>query len=89
MEVKVRRQGNSNVFTIPKNIKVTTDTKYNVYQDNDGNIIYEPMKKVIYDIWSDSNFENIDFEKLRKQEFADLGYNLREITPIGKEKTDA
>lgn len=89
MEVKARRQGNSNIFTIPKNINVPIDTKYNVYQDVDGNIVYEPIKKNSYDIWSDQSLENTDFEALRKQELSDLGYNPREVTPIGKEKTDA
>lgn len=89
MEVKARRQGNSNIFTIPKNINVPIDTKYNVYQDVDGNIVYEPIKKNSYDIWSDQSLENTDFDALRKQELSDLGYNPREVTPIGKEKTDA
>lgn len=89
MQVKARRQGNSTIFTIPKNINVATDTKYNVYNDDDGNIVYEPVKKDNYDIWPGSNLDSIDFDELRKQELADLGYNPREITPIGKERTDA
>jgi len=89
MEVKARRQGNSTIFTIPKSINVPTDTKYNVYQDADGNIVYEPIKKDSYDIWADSNLENINFDELRKQELSDLGYNPREVAPVGKEKTDA
>lgn len=49
MEVKARRQGNSTVFTVPKSINIPTNTKYHVYQDADGSIVYEPIKKDNYD----------------------------------------
>jgi len=89
MVVKARHQGNSTVLTIPKSIKVPDNTAFNVYQDNAGNIIYEPIHKDNYDLWTDSRFDNLDYTKLRHEEQADLGYNPRESSPIGKEKTDA
>ncbi|MFD1421550.1 AbrB/MazE/SpoVT family DNA-binding domain-containing protein [Lactiplantibacillus songbeiensis] len=89
MVVKARHQGNSTILTIPKSIKVSTDTEFNVYQDGNGNIVYEPVNKGNYDLWSDSQLDKIDYDKLRQEELDDLGYNPREVSPVGKEKTNA
>lgn len=89
MVVKARHQGNSTVLTIPKYIKVPDNAEFHVYQDNDGNIVYEPTQKNDYDLWSDSKFDSLDYTKLRHDELKDLGYNPREISPVGKEKPNA
>ena len=88
MQVTVQRQGNANIFTIPKNVHVAMDTNYQVYQDTDGSIVYAPEKNT-YDIWADTTLDSIDFEMLRHQELVDLVYNPREIAPTGLEKPDA
>ncbi|KRO28057.1 hypothetical protein DY78_GL002690 [Lactiplantibacillus fabifermentans DSM 21115] len=85
----MQRQGNTNIFPIPKDIQVPVDAKYHVYQDTDGCIVYVPIKKDHYDIWADSTLNGLDFEALRQQELADLGYDPRKITPVGSEKTKA
>jgi len=89
MVVKARHQGNSTILTIPKHIKVPADTEFKVYQDNDGNIVYEPIKKNDYDLWADPKFKNLDYNQIRREEFQDLGYNPREVPPVGKEKNNA
>ncbi|TGD21628.1 antitoxin of toxin-antitoxin stability system [Companilactobacillus suantsaicola] len=47
-EVKVRRIGNSKVFTIPKSIHITTDD-YVVFQGRHGDIVYAPKRKNVFD----------------------------------------
>lgn len=88
MVVKARQQGNSTVLTIPKSIKVPSNTEFNVYQDFNGNIVYEPVSKDNYDLWSDEKFDDLDYTKIRDEERRDLGYNPRESSPVGKEKTN-
>lgn len=89
MVVKARQQGNSTVLTIPKSIKVPSNTEFNVYQDLNGNIVYEPVVKDNYDLWSDEKLDHLNYAKLRDEERQDLGYNPRESSPVGKEKTNA
>ncbi|MCH3904334.1 MAG: AbrB family toxin-antitoxin system antitoxin [Lactobacillus sp.] len=86
MFVKARHQGNSIVLTIPKSINVKANTEYSVMQGEDGSIIYKPVNKQKYDIWSDHSLDNLDYEQIQKQEYQDLGYNPRELKPVGKEK---
>jgi len=45
--IKVRKVGNSNVFTIPKYIH-PTDDNYQVFQGRHGDIIYTPKRKNIF-----------------------------------------
>jgi len=47
MSVKARRVGNSNVFTIPQNIK--PEGEYDVYAERQGSIIYYPKRKNIFE----------------------------------------
>lgn len=86
MVVKARHQGNSTILTIPKHIKAPDNAEFNVYLDDDGNIVYEPVKNS-YDIWSDKNLDNLDYPKMRQEELHDLGYNPRETSPVRKERT--
>lgn len=46
-DVKVRKVGNSKVFTIPKYINTSDDT-YTVFQGRHGDIIYRPKKPNIF-----------------------------------------
>ena len=86
MVVKARHQGNSLVLTIPNSINAQADTEYEVFQDANGNIVYKPIKKEIkYDIWSDSSYDNLDYDQLIAEEYHDLGYNPRELKPVGRE----
>lgn len=48
--------------------------------------MYSPRRG--YDIWSDSSIDNFDYETELQEEYSDLGYNLREIQPVGKELTN-
>jgi len=86
MIVKARHQGHSTVLPIPKSIKAPANTEFNVSQDNNGTIIFRPIHKAESDLWSDSSLDNLDYLKLRREEQADLGYDPRELSPIGKEK---
>jgi len=45
--IKVRKVGNSKVFTIPKYIHPTDDS-YDVFQGRHGDIIYSPKRKNIF-----------------------------------------
>lgn len=47
MSVKARRVGNSNVFTIPQNIK--PEGEYDVFVGRHGSIIYSPKRKNIFE----------------------------------------
>lgn len=38
------------------------------------------------DIWSDPQVKNLDYEQFRNEEYRDLGFNPRELSPVGKEK---
>jgi len=86
MIIKARHQGNSTIVTIPKHFKVPRDTEFNVQQDNDGTIIYTPINKKVYDLWSDPKLNSLDYSKLRCDELEDLGYNPRNTLPTSKEK---
>lgn len=85
MVIKARRQGNSIVLTIPKNISVPVNTEFTVVQEKSGEIVYKPVHKKKYDLWSDTAYSNYDYSSELKQEYEDLGYNPREIKPIGRE----
>lgn len=38
-------------------------------------IVYKPVKEESkYDIWSDSSYDNLDYEQLIAEEYHDLGY---------------
>jgi antitoxin component of MazEF toxin-antitoxin module len=86
MLVKARHQGNSIVLTIPKSLKVKANTEFKVVKDADENIIYKPINKPKYDIWSDHKYDNLNYYNILKQEYEDLGYNPRELKPVGREK---
>ena len=40
-----------------------------------------------YDLWSDSAYDDYDYEAEIKREYEELGYNPREVNPVGKEKS--
>lgn len=86
MLVKARHQGNSIVLTIPKSLKVKADTEFEVIKDKMGNIIYKPINRPKYDIWSDHKYNDLNYDELLNQEYKDLGYNPRELKPIGRER---
>ncbi|MCH5464995.1 AbrB/MazE/SpoVT family DNA-binding domain-containing protein [Levilactobacillus tujiorum] len=88
MIVKAQQQGNSTILTVPKNIHIPKNTEFNVYQDNSGNIVYEPVTKNNDDLWSDTKLDDFDYKKIRHEELHDLGYNPRESSSVGKEKTN-
>lgn len=48
-------------------------------------MIYKRMQHNNYDLWSDSAYDNYDYETEIKREYKELGYNPRKIIPIGKE----
>lgn len=85
MVIKARRQGNSIVLTIPKKIKVPVNTEFTVIQEKSGEIIYKPVHKKNYNLWTDPTYSDYDYQSELKQEYEDLGYNPREIMPVGKE----
>ncbi len=41
-----------------------------------------------YNIWLDTSLDNFNYEKELQQEYKDLGYNPRDLRPIGKEILD-
>jgi len=50
------------------------------------NIVYTPVNKRPNDLWTDRQFDDFDYDLIRHEEFQDLGYNPREVSPVGKEK---
>lgn len=86
--VKSRHAGDTVILTVPKNIEIPDDTEFRVYQDADGSIVYKPLEKTTYDLWSDPKFNDYDYSAMLNEEFQDLGYNPREVPPVGKEKND-
>ena len=81
--VKARLQGNSTILTIPRAFDVKKGTVFEVTYQSDGSILYQPQKN--YDIWTDKELDRFDYEKELQEEYRDLGYNPREVKPVGKE----
>lgn len=50
-----------------------------------GGLLYKKIIDEDYDLWSDSAYDNYDYETEIKREYKELGYNPRKIFPIGKE----
>lgn len=85
MVIKARKQGNSIVLTIPKSLNVPVDTEFTVDLQKNGDLIYKRTNQKGYDLWSDPAYDNYDYEAEIKREYKELGYNPREVTPVGKE----
>lgn len=85
MVIKARKQGNSVVLTVPKKINVPVNTEFKVVQQKNGDIVYKPVNKEKYDLWSDPAYNNFDYKAELEQEYKDLGYNPRELKPVGRE----
>lgn len=54
-------------------------------------MINRPNKRIDqknYDLWSDSTYDNYDYEAEVKREYRELGYNPREVMSVGKELDD-
>lgn len=65
MSVKVKKVGNTKVFTIPEEIK-PTDGEYDVFQGRSGSIVFTPKKP---NVFKDKDFINThDFTQY--EEFA-------------------
>ncbi|WP_125575003.1 AbrB family toxin-antitoxin system antitoxin [Levilactobacillus angrenensis] len=82
--VKSRHAGDTVILTVPKNSDIPDDTEFRVHQDADGTIVYRPLKKATDDLWSDPKLDDYDYPEILSQEFQDLGYNPREVPPVGK-----
>ena len=39
-----------------------------------------------YDIWADHSLDDFDYQKELTEEYKDLGYNPRNVKPVGKER---
>lgn len=50
--------------------------------------VNKSANKKKYDLWSDPLYNDYDFQSELKQEYKDLGYNPRELKPVGKEFND-
>lgn len=48
-------------------------------------LFYKLVHKRKYDLWTDSAYDDYDYQSELKQEYEDLGYNPREIKSTGKE----
>lgn len=60
MVVKVRKVGNSKAITIPKDLKVSDDERFEVRREADGTLIFTPAHK--------NPFEGNWFQKDIKQD---------------------
>ena len=85
MVVKARKRGNSIVLTIPSTIKVPLNTEFSVDVNKNGDIVYKRIAKNNYDLWSDPAYDDYDYDTEIKREYQELGYNPREVKPVGKE----
>lgn len=85
MIIKARKQGNSIVLTIPKSINVPAETEFTVDLQKNGDLIYKRVNKNVYDLWSDPAYDDYDYEAEISREYEELGYNPREVKPVGKE----
>ena len=85
MVVKARKQGNSIVLTIPSTTKVPLNTEFSVDVNKNGDIVYKRIAKNNYDLWSDPAYDDYDYDAEIKREYRELGYNPREVKPVGKE----
>ncbi|MDB6234292.1 type II toxin-antitoxin system PemI/MazE family antitoxin [Lactobacillus amylovorus] len=85
MVIKARKQGNSIVLTIPKSLNVPVNTEFTVDLQKNGDLVYKRTNQKGYDLWSDPAYDDYDYEAEIKREYKELGYNPREVTPIGKE----
>ncbi|MDR1473557.1 MAG: AbrB family transcriptional regulator [Lactobacillales bacterium] len=65
MVVKTRKQGNSVVLSVPKEIKVDLNKEFEVFQEEDGAIIFLPVHKNIYK-------ENPDYDFRGDLEYAGI-----------------
>lgn len=85
MIIKARKQGNSIVLTIPKSLNVPVNTEFTVDLKNNGDLVYKRTDQKGYDLWSDPADDNYDYEAEIEREYRELGYNPREVKPMGKE----
>lgn len=85
MVIKARKQGNSIVLTIPKSLNIPVDTEFTVDLQKNGDLIYKRTNQRGYDLWSDPAYDNYDYDTEIKREYKELGYNPREVKPVGKE----
>lgn len=85
MVIKARKQGNSIVLTIPKSLNVSVNTEFSVKLQKNGDLVYKRTNNQGYDLWSDPAYDNFDYESEINSEYKELGYNPRELNPIGKE----
>lgn len=80
MTVKLRKVGNSNTLTVPKDIKVLSK-EYFVKNDGD-NIVFIPIIKT-KNIFATDDWKNYDYQKDICED-----PDLQEMKPVGREVLD-
>lgn len=85
MIIKARKQGNSIILTIPKNLKVPVNTEFKAEKQRNGDILYRLVQKKDYNFWTDPAYDNYDYDQEIRREYKELGYNPREVIPRGRE----
>lgn len=78
-EVMLRKSGNSLILTAPADLSDSIGKRYTVTQNDDGTIVYTPVKHV--NIFTSPELKDYDFR-------ADLRNipEAAELKPVGKEK---
>ena len=80
MTVKLRRVGNSNTLTVPKDIKVLSN-EYKVKNDGE-NIVFVPVIKK-QNIFATDEWKNYDYQKDIRED-----PDLQAVKPVGNEVID-
>lgn len=80
MTVKLRRVGNSNTLTVPKDIKVLSK-EYKVKNDGE-NIVFVPVIKK-QNIFATDEWKNYDYQKDIRED-----PDLQVVKPVGNEVID-
>ena len=80
MTVKLRKVGNSNTLTVPKDIKVLS-SEYDVKNDGD-NIVFIPVIKK-KNIFATDDWKNYDYQKDMQED-----PELHSVKPVGRKVID-
>lgn len=80
MTVKLRKVGNSNTLTVPKDIKVLSK-EYTVKNDGD-NIVFIPVIKK-QNVFATADWKNYDYRKDMREDL-----ELQSVKPVGREVID-
>jgi antitoxin component of MazEF toxin-antitoxin module len=80
MAVKLRKQGNSAVLSVPAEYNFEVGTEFNPTLNDDGSLLFTPVEKHV-NYFERQEWQDFDLAK----ETAELGFDGDDIKPVGRE----